>query len=181
MICSKNICSLCQFDIKIALSTSTKQYLWAVVRRRRLEFTRDIHATRRRPPTSTDDDILQQTVPVALEFGCNSPEKLASGGAIAPCVLNFDAIRSRVNNLPMKDSIRMNARMVTNPGLPASARYPVKLLLSVPEAAAALSIGQTVLWRYVGSGALASVKVGRSRRIKVADLERFVADLGETS
>lgn len=86
--------------------------------------------------------------------------------------------------MSVKGDRRLEARIVTPvaPGLPTvPAQPPMKLLLSVPEAAAALSIGQTVLWRYISSGLLASVKVGRSRRIKVADLERFVADLAEAS
>jgi excisionase family DNA binding protein len=67
-----------------------------------------------------------------------------------------------------------------NPSLPkVLSPQPTKLLYSVPEAATALSIGQTVLWRYVSSGTLVSVKLGRSRRIRAADLERFVSELAE--
>lgn len=56
-------------------------------------------------------------------------------------------------------------------------RPTVKLLLSVPEAAAALSLGQTQVWKLVSSGRLHSCKIGRARRISVASLEAYVAAL----
>jgi excisionase family DNA binding protein len=56
-----------------------------------------------------------------------------------------------------------------------------KLLLTVQEAAAALSVGRTTVYEALASGRLASVKVGRSRRIPMAALEVFVASLGDTS
>lgn len=56
-------------------------------------------------------------------------------------------------------------------------QQPVKLLLSIPEAAAQLSLGQTVVWKLVSTGQLASVKVGRSRRVPWTALEAFVASL----
>lgn len=55
----------------------------------------------------------------------------------------------------------------------------IKLLLSVPEAAAALSIGQVTMWKLVGRGLVRSVKVNRARRVPVEALEEYVARLGE--
>lgn len=57
----------------------------------------------------------------------------------------------------------------------------VKLLLSVPEAAAALSIGQVTMWKLVGTGTVRSVKVNRARRISIAALEEYVARLEEVA
>ena len=52
---------------------------------------------------------------------------------------------------------------------------PIKLLLTVSEAAAALSICRAVVYELLLSGNLASVKIGRARRIPVAVLEDFIA------
>jgi excisionase family DNA binding protein len=49
-----------------------------------------------------------------------------------------------------------------------------KLLLTIGEAAARLSVGRSFLYGLVMRGEIASVKLGRSRRIPVVALERFV-------
>lgn len=51
------------------------------------------------------------------------------------------------------------------------------LLLRVEEAAASLGIARTSMYQLVSSGAIRSVRVGRLRRIPVASLEEYVADL----
>jgi excisionase family DNA binding protein len=56
-----------------------------------------------------------------------------------------------------------------------------KLLLTVDEAAAALGISRSNLFNILGAGGIASVKVGRLRRIPAAELDRFVARLLEQS
>jgi excisionase family DNA binding protein len=53
-----------------------------------------------------------------------------------------------------------------------------KLLLTVPEAGAALSISRSKVYELLESGSLASVYIGRSRRIRVSDVEDFVAGGG---
>ena len=50
----------------------------------------------------------------------------------------------------------------------------VKLLLTVAEAAARLGVARSHLYPWLMSGELPSVKLGRSRRIPVAALDRFV-------
>lgn len=50
-----------------------------------------------------------------------------------------------------------------------------RLLLSVPETARRLDIGDTLCWRLVHSGVLPSVRLGRSVRIPVRELERWIA------
>lgn len=54
---------------------------------------------------------------------------------------------------------------------------PDKLLLTVPEAAALLGIGRTLMYELIGSGAIQSVTVGRLRRLRRTDLERYAAGL----
>lgn len=54
---------------------------------------------------------------------------------------------------------------------------PRRLLLTVDAAASALGIGRSHLYRYVQTGELRSIKIGRSRRIPVAALEKFIEQL----
>ncbi len=51
-----------------------------------------------------------------------------------------------------------------------------RLALTVPEAAARLALGRSTVYELVLSGELPSFKVGRSRRILVADLQRWLVD-----
>lgn len=52
-----------------------------------------------------------------------------------------------------------------------------KLLLSVTEAAARLGVGRTLMYELIRTGAIPSVRVGRLRRIRAADLEAYAAAL----
>jgi excisionase family DNA binding protein len=56
----------------------------------------------------------------------------------------------------------------------------VSLLLTVEEAAARLRIGRTSMYELLRSGAVDSVPIGRLRRIRPADLEKYVAGLAVT-
>jgi excisionase family DNA binding protein len=59
-------------------------------------------------------------------------------------------------------------------------RWHVAAVLLTPEdAAAALGIGRTRLYELLSSGRLASVQLGRSRRIPVAAIHEFVARLDD--
>lgn len=51
------------------------------------------------------------------------------------------------------------------------------LLLTPEEACAALRIHRSLLYSYLASGTLKSLKVGRLRRIRIQDLEDFVSRL----
>lgn len=57
-----------------------------------------------------------------------------------------------------------------------SAETPIKLLLTVKEAAAALALDRSTVYELIMRGAIPSLKIGRSRRIRVRDLERWVDD-----
>ncbi len=49
-----------------------------------------------------------------------------------------------------------------------------KLLLTVDEAAAAMSLGRTLLYRLVMRGEIISIKVGRTRRVPIWALREYV-------
>jgi excisionase family DNA binding protein len=51
---------------------------------------------------------------------------------------------------------------------------PTKLLLTVTEACQVLAISRSKLYGLLNSGHLPSVHIGRSRRIRMTDLEEFV-------
>jgi excisionase family DNA binding protein len=53
-----------------------------------------------------------------------------------------------------------------------------RLLLSVPEVGRVLAISRSKVYELLNSGSLASVNIGRSRRIRVSDVEAFVAGGG---
>ena len=52
-----------------------------------------------------------------------------------------------------------------------------ELLVTIPEAARRLSIARSHLYQHLKRGTIASVHIGRSRRILVKDLNLFVEDL----
>jgi excisionase family DNA binding protein len=49
------------------------------------------------------------------------------------------------------------------------------LLLTVPEAAALLSVGRTTLYELIGSGEISVVHIGRSCRVPVEAIYEFVS------
>ena len=49
-----------------------------------------------------------------------------------------------------------------------------ELLLTIKEAARRLSLARSHVYQHLQRGTLASVRIGRSRRIPVAELEAFV-------
>jgi len=51
------------------------------------------------------------------------------------------------------------------------------MLLKVPDVVACLGISRAKVYELMASGALPSVRVGGSRRIRAQDLETFVAGL----
>lgn len=51
---------------------------------------------------------------------------------------------------------------------------PVKVLLTIDEAAAALNMGRTYVYDLVMRRQIKSIKLGRKRRIPVAALDEFV-------
>ena len=64
----------------------------------------------------------------------------------------------------------MHARRVTLPSLGQES----KVLLSVDEAAVALSLGRSDIYDLIMRKELASIKVGRTRRVPVVALHQYV-------
>jgi excisionase family DNA binding protein len=56
-----------------------------------------------------------------------------------------------------------------------------KLLYSVKHAAELLDVSENTVWNLLQDGKLTGVKVGRSRRIAHAELERYLALLGDST
>ena len=56
---------------------------------------------------------------------------------------------------------------------------PAKLLLTVEEAAEAMSLGRTLMYQLVKGRQILSIKVGRTRRIPTTVLHEFVMRLSE--
>jgi excisionase family DNA binding protein len=51
---------------------------------------------------------------------------------------------------------------------------PVKVLLTIDEAAQALSIGRTLLYQLLMRQQIASIKVGRVRRVPIAAIDNYI-------
>jgi excisionase family DNA binding protein len=65
--------------------------------------------------------------------------------------------------------------MIINDELVRQRDHPIpKLLLTVPEAGRALAISRSKIYDLLNSGDLPSVHIGRSRRVRVSDIEDFV-------
>jgi excisionase family DNA binding protein len=59
----------------------------------------------------------------------------------------------------------------------ATSPDPTRLLLTVSEAARRLGVGRTLMYELISTGQVASVRVGRLRRIRPADLEAYANSL----
>ena len=69
--------------------------------------------------------------------------------------------------------------MLINDDLVRQRLAPVqKLLLALPEAGRALAISRSKMYDLLNSGHLPSVHIGRSRRVRVIDVENFVKSGG---
>jgi excisionase family DNA binding protein len=65
--------------------------------------------------------------------------------------------------------------MIINDDLVRQRDAPIqKLLLTLPEAGRALAISRSKMYDLLNSGHLPSVHIGRSRRVRVSDIENFV-------
>ena len=65
--------------------------------------------------------------------------------------------------------------MIINDDLIRQREVPIqKLLLTVPEAGRALAISRSKMYDLLNSGELASVHIGRSRRVRLSDVQNFV-------
>ena len=62
--------------------------------------------------------------------------------------------------------------------MPDKGTVPMKLLLTISEATHVLAISRSKLYELLNSGHLQSVHIGRSRRIRMKDIEDFVNNGG---
>ena len=62
--------------------------------------------------------------------------------------------------------------------IPDKGEVPMKLLLTISEATHVLAISRSKLYDLLNSGHLPSVHIGRSRRVRMQDIEEFVRDGG---
>ena len=51
----------------------------------------------------------------------------------------------------------------------------VRLLLTIPEAARTLGVGRSFVYELLMTGEIASIKIGRSRRVLVTSLHTFIS------
>ena len=79
---------------------------------------------------------------------------------------------------PLLAGVLEEVRRVLDEAQP-QARSDGPLLVSVPRAAELLSVGRSEAYQLVLRGEIASVKIGRSRRVPMAALEAFVERLVE--
>ena len=96
------------------------------------------------------------------------------------CCVNESVLTQGVASIPLMTYIStrsvepiMIEDIAVQQGLPVQ-----KLLLTVPEVGGVLAISRTKVYELLASGSLASVYIGRSRRIRVSDVEAFVAGGG---
>ncbi len=63
--------------------------------------------------------------------------------------------------------------------MPAMSSSPAetKVLLTVEEAAGRLNLGRTFVFSLIKSGQIASVRIGRARRIPASEIEAYAARL----
>jgi excisionase family DNA binding protein len=54
-----------------------------------------------------------------------------------------------------------------------------RLLYRISEAAVALGLSKAKVYELINSGAIEAVRIDGARRIRAADLEAFVAELGK--
>ena len=62
--------------------------------------------------------------------------------------------------------------------MPDKGAVPMKLLLTISEATHVLAISRSKLYELLNSGHLPSIHIGRSRRVRMKDIEEFVRDGG---
>jgi excisionase family DNA binding protein len=70
------------------------------------------------------------------------------------------------------------ARPPETPQLPPDPPDPRPLLLTIEEVSRLLALGRSRVYEMVVDKTIPSVKIGRSRRIRLVDLERYVEGLG---
>jgi excisionase family DNA binding protein len=58
--------------------------------------------------------------------------------------------------------------------IPTAQKVSYRLLLTIPEAAQVLGVSRSILYQLVRAGEVATIKIGRSRRVPIVALEQYV-------
>jgi excisionase family DNA binding protein len=78
------------------------------------------------------------------------------------------------------DAHELSIGPVLGESLPTSVTpEPIRLVLTIEEAAERLGVGRSLMYALVNSGAVESVRIGRLHRIPAEALVEFVAELRE--
>ena len=59
--------------------------------------------------------------------------------------------------------------------IPTAHKASYRLLLTIPEAAQVLGVSRSILYQLVQAGEVATIKIGRSRRVPIVALEQYVS------
>ena len=59
--------------------------------------------------------------------------------------------------------------------IPTAQKTSYRLLLTIPEAAQVLGVSRSILYQLVQAGEVATIKIGRSRRVPIVALEQYVS------
>jgi len=59
--------------------------------------------------------------------------------------------------------------------IPSAQKASYRLLLTIPEAARVLGVSRSILYQLVQAGEVATIKIGRSRRVPILALEQYVS------
>ena len=59
--------------------------------------------------------------------------------------------------------------------IPSAQKTSYRLLLTIPEAAQVLGVSRSILYQLVQAGEVATIKIGRSRRVPIVALEQYVS------
>jgi len=59
--------------------------------------------------------------------------------------------------------------------------HQVHLVLTPNQSAEAIGVSRSKIYELLRSGELRSIKIGRSRRVPIEDLNQFIADLRESA
>lgn len=127
-----------------------------------LATKRDLHAEERIPKEG-DANLL---APIGME-GVHGDAESADES-----ILDIDAPWRRSQNVECLES---ESSAIENTWLAHEDVSVSKLLVTVTEAGRVLAISRSKVYELMDAGYIPSVNIGRSRRIRVSDLESFVA------
>lgn len=130
--------------------------------------------------TDVDGSVLDTKATEALLPGAPCGRGRCCSDDEERCCANESVLTHDVASIPLTTYIsKRSVEMITIEDLAVQRGLPVrKLLYTVSEVGCVLAISRTKVYELLESGSLPSVYIGRSRRIRVSDVEAFVAGGG---